>query len=116
MGRDFSIGNVESTSKGVSHVMCQILREFGYFKKNEDRQKIKMKDLAGAIYNLQSIFEIDFSDSEDARKEVVKQFGFYDSNTFEQVMTHIKIACDKLIECLVHETMIGCKFVIADWC
>ena len=25
MGRDFSIGNVESTSKAVSHVMSQIL-------------------------------------------------------------------------------------------
>ena len=116
MGRDFSIGNVESTSKAVSHVMVQILREFGYFKKNEDRQKIKMKDLAGAIYNLQYVLEIDFSNSEDARKELVKQFGFYDSDTFEEVLEHVKIACDKLTECLIHETMIGCKFVIADWC
>ena len=115
MGRDFSIGNVESTYKPVSHIMCHILREFGYFKKNENKQKIKMKDLAGAIYNLQYVFEIDFSNSEDARKELVKQFGYYDSDTFEQVMAHIKIACDKLIECLIHETMIGCKFVIADY-
>lgn len=116
MGRDFSIGNVESTSKAVSHIMAHMLREFGYFKKNEDRQKIKMKDLAGAIYNLQYLLEIDFSDSEDARKELVKQFGFYDSDTFEEVMAHVKIACDKLIECLIHGTMIGCKSVIADWC
>lgn len=115
MGRDFSIGNVESTIKPVSHIMYKMLKDFGYFKKIEDRQKIKMKDLAGAIYNLQYIFEIDFSNSEDARKELVKQFGFYDSDTFEQVMTHIEIACDKLTECLIHETMIGCKFVIADY-
>ena len=116
MGRDFSIGNVESTVKPVSHIMAHMLREFGYFKKNEDRQKIKMKDLASAICNLQYLLEIDFSDSEDARKELVKQFGFYDSDTFEEVLEHIKIACDKLTECLIDETMIGRKFVIADWC
>ena len=116
MGRDFSIGDVESTSKSVSHVMVQMLREFGYFKKNEDRQKIKMKDLAGTIYNIQCLLEIDFSDSEDARKKLVEYLGLYDSDTFEQVMAHIKIACDKLTECLINETMIGCKFVIADWC
>ena len=116
MGRDFSIGNVESTSKGVSHVMVQILREFGYFKKSEEREEIKMKDLASAVYNLKYVLEIDFSNSEDARKELVEQFGFYDSDTFENVMEHIKIAYDKLNECLINETMIGCKFVIADWC
>lgn len=115
MGRDFSIGNVESTFKPVSHVMGQILREFGYFKKIDDRQKIKMKDLAAAIYNLEYLIGLNPT-TEDAKKEIIKQFGFYDSDTFEQVMEHIKIACDKLIECLIHETMIGCKFVIADWC
>lgn len=115
MGRDFSIGNVESTSKTVSHIMCQILREFGYFKKNEDREKIKMKDLASAIYNLEYLIELNPT-TEDAKKEIIKQFGFYDSDTFEQVMEHVKIACDKLTECLIHETMIDCKFVIADWC
>ena len=50
------------------------------------------------------------------KKEIIKQFGFYDSDTVEQVLEHVKIACDKLTECLIHETMIGCKFVIADWC
>ena len=116
MGRDFSIGGIESTVKPVSHVMGQILKEFGYFKKIDDRQKIKMKDLASAIYNLQYVLKIDFSNSEDARKELVKQFGFYDSDTFEEVLEHVKISCDKLIECLVQEIMNGSKFVIADWC
>ena len=70
--------------------------------------------MGGAVYNLKYVLEIDFSNSEDARKELVKQFGFYDSDTFEQVMAHVKIACDNLIECLIHGTMLGCKFVIAN--
>ena len=115
MGRDFSINGVESTVKPVSYIMCQILREFGYFKKNENKQKVKMKDLACAIYNLKYLIELNPT-TEDAKKEIIKQFGFYDSDTFEEVIEHIKIACDKLTECLIHETMIGCKFVIADWC
>ena len=115
MGRDFLIGNVESTSKAVSYIMGQILREFGYFKNDKDNDKIEMKDLACAIYNLQYLIELNPT-TEDAKKEIIKQFGFYDSDTFEEVMEHIKIACNKLTECLIHETMIGCKFVIADWC
>ena len=52
MGRDFSIGGVESTVKPVSHVMFRILKEYDYFKNDKDHDLIKMKDLASAIYNL----------------------------------------------------------------
>jgi len=114
MGRDFSIGNVESTIKPVSYIMFKIFKEFDYFKNDKDKDKIKIKDLAGAIYNLEYLIELNPT-TEDAKKELVKQFGFYDSDTFEEVMEHIKIACNKLTECLIHETMIGCKFVIADY-
>ena len=114
MGRDFSIGDVESTVKPVSHIMFIILKEYDYFKNDKFHDKIKMKDLAGAIYNLEYLIELNPT-TEDAKKEFVKQFGFYDSDTFEEVMEHVKTACRKLTECLIHETMIGCKFVIADY-
>lgn len=114
MGRDFSIGGVESTVKPVSHVMFRILKEYDYFKNDKDHDLIKMKDLASAIYNLEYLIELN-PETEDAKNEIVKQFGFYDSDTFEEVMEHVKAACRKLTECLINETMIGCRFVRADY-
>lgn len=114
MGRDFSIGNVESTVKPVSYIMFKILKEFGYFKNKKDHDRIKMRDLAGAIYNLDYLIKLNPT-TEDSKKELIKQLGFYDSDTFEGVMEHIKTACEKLTECLVYEVMCGSKFVIADY-
>ena len=106
MGRDFSIGCSESTCKGVSHIMFQMVKLVSQPIAddiddilNEDKF-ISVKQLAEIIYNLR--YDLMVATQKNNFKEIfVENFKFYADDPFEEVLENCKRACDLFTDALI---------------
>ena len=112
MGRDFSIGRLNSTCKGTSYIMCQMVKLISQIKDGVDIDNIPHKDkhisteqLAIIIQSLKNDLTTVYYDSE-LKTKFVDVYKFYDEDTFEEVYENCKMACDLFVDALVDSILI----------
>jgi hypothetical protein len=107
MGRDFSIGCSDSTLKGVSHIMFDMVKNVSQIADNVDIDNIPHEDKHISIEQLAIIIQSLKNDlttvyyNNDLKTEFVESYKFYDDDTFEKVYENCKNACDLFIDALV---------------
>lgn len=103
MGRDFSIGHVESTFKPTSFIMYKILKDVCSFEDERENGIVYIEDLAKIITSLK--FIMDTVESPNAEKDNIKFFmenmSFYESDEFAETLKNCKDAYNLFIDCLV---------------
>lgn len=107
MGRDFSIGCSDSTCKGVSHIMFDMVKRISQIKDcididdipHEDKH-ISIEQLAIIIQSLKNDLTTVYYNS-DLKTEFVEGYKFYENDTFEEVYENCKMARDLFVDALV---------------
>ena len=107
MGRDFSIGCSDSTCKGVSHIMFDIVKCVSQIKDGvdiddipHDNKCISIEQLAIIIQSLKNDLTLVYYNN-DFKTKFVEGYKFYDNDTFEEVHKNCKMACDLFVDALV---------------
>jgi hypothetical protein len=107
MGRDFSIGCSDSTCKGVSHIMFDMVKLVSQIKDDIDIDDIPNEDKYVSIEQLAIIVQSLKNDltsvyyNSDLKTKFVEGYKFYDNDTFEEVHENCKMACDLFVDALV---------------
>ena len=107
MGRDFSIGCSDSTCKGVSHIMFQMVKDISQIADGVDIDDIPHEDKHISIEQLATIIQSLKEDlnaiNYDIRFKVkfIESYKFYEDDTFEKVFENCKMACDLFVDALV---------------
>ena len=107
MGRDFSIGHLNSTCKGTSYIMFQMVKLVSQIKDDvgvdniphEDKH-ISTEQLAIIIQSLKNDLTTVYYDS-DLKTKFVDVYKFYNEDTFEEVYENCKMACDLFVYALI---------------
>lgn len=107
MGRDFSIGCSDSTCKGVSHIMFDMVKLVSQIKDdidvddipNEDKY-VSVEQLAIIIQSLKNDLTLVYYNS-DLKTKFVEGYKFYDNDTFEEVLENCKMARDLFVDAMV---------------
>lgn len=107
MGRDFSIGCSDSTCKGVSHIMFQMVKLASQIKDGVDiddipheDKRISIEQLAIIVQSLKNDLTTVYYNS-DLKTKFVEGYKFYEDDTFEKVHENCKMACDLFVDALV---------------
>lgn len=107
MGRDFSIGCSDSTCKGVSHIMFDMVKTVSQIEDDVDIDDIPYEDkhisieqLAIIIQSLKNDLSMTYYNS-DLKTKFVEGYKFYDNDTFEEVLENCKMACNLFVDALV---------------
>lgn len=106
MGRDFSIGCSDSTCKGVSHIMFQIVKDVSQIADSIDIDDISHEDKYISIEQLAIIVQSLKNDlttiyyNSNLKTKFVESYKFYDNDTFEDVFENCKMACDLFVDAL----------------
>lgn len=105
MGRDFSIGCSDSTCKGVSHIMFDMVKRVSQIKDDVDidyihDKYISIEQLAIIIQSLKNDLTTVYFNN-DFRVKFVEGYKFYNDDTFEDVLDNCKSACDLFVDALV---------------
>ena len=106
MGRDFSLGCSDSTCKGVSHIMFQMVKLVSQPIAddiddilNEDKF-ISVKQLAEIIYSLRhDLITVQYNS--ELKAKFVECYKFYTDDAFEEVLENCKRACDLFTDALI---------------
>lgn len=107
MGRDFSIGCSDSTLKGVSHIMFQMVKNVSQIADSIDIDNIPHEDKHISIEQLAMIIQSLKNDlstvyyNNDLKTKFVEGYKFYDNDTFETVFESCESACNLFINALV---------------
>ena len=107
MGRDFSIGCSDSTCKGVSHIMFEMVKRVSQIKDDVSVDDIPHEDKHISIEQLATIIQSLKEDlnaiNYDIRFKVkfIESYKFYEDDTFEKVFENCKMACDLFVDALV---------------
>lgn len=107
MGRDFSIGCSDSTCKGVSHIMFDMVKVVSQIKDGVDIDNIPHEDKHISIEQLAIIIQSLKNDltavyyNSDLKTKFVEGYKFYEDDTFEKVYENCKMACDLFVDVLV---------------
>lgn len=109
MGRDFSIGCSDSTCKGVSHIMFDMVKVVSQIKDDVDiddihDKHISIEQLAIIIQSLKNDLTAVYYNS-DLKTKFVEGYKFYDNDTFEEVFKNCKMACDLFVDALVDSVL-----------
>ena len=111
MGRDFSIGCSDSTCKGTSHIMFQMVKLVSQIKDGASVDNIPSKDKHISIEQLATIIQSLKEDlnaiNYDIRFKVkfIESYKFYEDDTFEKVFENCKRACDLFVDALVNSIL-----------
>jgi hypothetical protein len=107
MGRDFSIGCSDSTLKGVSHIMFDMVKNVSQIADDVDIDNISHEDkhisieqLAMIIQSLKDDLATVYYDN-DLKTKFVEGYKFYDNDTFETVFENCEMARDLFVNALV---------------
>lgn len=105
MGRDFSIGCSDSTLKGVSHIMFQMVKNVSQIADDIDNiphqdKHISIEQLAMIIQSLRNDLATVYYNN-DLKIKFVEGYKFYDNDTFETVFESCESACNLFINALV---------------
>lgn len=107
MGRDFSIGCSDSTCKGVSHIMFQMVKDVSQIKDGVDiddipheNKHISIEQLAMIVQSLKEDLITVYYNSE-LKTKFVEGYKFYENDTFEKVYENCKMAYDLFVDALV---------------
>lgn len=107
MGRDFSIGCSDSTCKGVSHIMFDMVKVVSQIKDGIDIDDIPHEDkhisieqLAIIVQSLKDDLTLAYYENE-LKTKFVECYKFYDSDTFEEVYENCETARDLFVDALV---------------
>lgn len=106
MGRDFSIGCSDSTCKGVSHIMFDMVKHVSPIKDDVDIDDISYENKYISIEQLAIIIQSLKNDlitvyyNNDLKTKFVEGYKFYDNDTFEEVFENCKMACDLFVDAL----------------
>ena len=111
MGRDFSIGCSNSTCKGVSHIMFQMVKLVSQIKDGVDiddilheDKHISIEQLAIIIWRLKNdLFAVQYDSG--LKEKFVEYYKFYDSDTFEYVLENCENARDLFVDALIDSIM-----------
>ena len=104
MGRDFSIGCSDSTSKRVSHIMFSMVK---FVLQIDDADKIPHEDKHIPIKQLAMIIRTLKNDlvtvkyNSDLKAKFVEGYRFYEDDTFDTVRECCESACDLFVNALV---------------
>ena len=107
MGRDFSIGCSDSTCKGVSHVMFNMVKTVLQIKDGVNIDDIPHEDKHVSIEQLAIIIQSLKNDlitvyyNNDLKTKFIEGYKFYDDDTFEDALDNCKLACDLFVDALV---------------
>ena len=107
MGRDFSIGCSDSTCKGVSHIMFNMVKLVSQIKDDIDIDDILNEDKYVSIEQLAIIVQSLKNDltsvyyNSDLKTKFVEGYKFYDNDTFEEVLENCEMARDLFVDALV---------------
>lgn len=107
MGRDFSIGCSDSTCKGVSHIMFDMVRHISQIKDGIDIDDIPHEDKHISIEQLAIIVQSLKNDltavyyNSYLKAKFVDGYKFYDNDTFEEVFENCEMARDLFVDALV---------------
>jgi len=107
MGRDFSIGHVESTFKPTSFIMYKILKDVCGFEDERENGIVYIEDLAKIITNLKFIINTMKSTNinEDAIKCFMENLSFYKTDKFAETLENCKYAYNLFVDCLVESVI-----------
>lgn len=102
MGRDFSIGYTDSTNKGVSHIMFQMVKRVSQIEEDD----IPSQDKHISIEQLYRILEelkncLDAVQYGKFKAEFVECFKFYEDDTFEKVFENCERAYEIFTNALI---------------
>ena len=107
MGRDFSIGCSDSTCKGVSHIMFDMVKLVSQIKDDIDiddipneHKYVSIEQLAIIVQSLKNDLTSVYYNS-DLKTKFVEGYKFYDNDTFEEVHENCKMVCDLFVDALV---------------
>lgn len=107
MGRDFSIGCSDSTCKGVSHIMFDMVKRVLQIKDGVDiddipyeNKHISIEQLAIIIQSLKNDL-ITVCYNSDLKTKFVESYKFHDNDTFEEVLENCEMARDLFVDALV---------------
>ena len=109
MGRDFSIGCSDSTSKGVSSIMFSMVKLVSQI---DDVDKIPHKDKYISIEQLARIIRTLKNDlvavkyNSDLKAKFVEGYRFYADDTFDTVRECCESACDLFTNALVNAILV----------
>lgn len=107
MGRDFSIGCSNSTCKGVSYIMFNMVKHVSQIKDGVDIDDIPSKDKHISVEQLARIIRILKNDlvaiqyDNELKVKFIEVYKFYDSDTFDKIRENCKKACDLFVNTLV---------------
>lgn len=107
MGRDFSIGCSNSTCKGVSHIMFDMVKHVSQIKDGIDIDDILHEDKHISIEQLAIIIQSLKNDlttvyyNDNIKTKFVEGYKFYDDDTFEKVFKNCETARDLFVDALV---------------
>lgn len=107
MGRDFSIGCSDSTCKGVSHIMFDMVKRASQIKDGVNIDDIPYEDKCVSIEQLAIIIQSLRNDlsavyyNSELKTKFVEGYKFYDNDTFEKVSENCKMACNLFVDALV---------------
>lgn len=107
MGRDFSISCSDSTCKGVSHIMFQMVKLVSEIKDCIDVDDIPCEDKYISITQLARVIQTLKEDLNAINYDIIfkvkfiESYKFYEDDTFEKVHKNCKIACDLFVDALV---------------
>lgn len=107
MGRDFSIGCSDSTCKGVSHIMFDMVKVVSQIKDGIDIDDIPHEDKHISIEQLAIIIQSLKNDltavyyNNDFKTKFVDGYKFYNDDAFEKVLENCKMARDLFVDALI---------------
>ena len=113
MGRDFSIGCSDSTCKGVSHIMFEIIKLVSQIKDGISVDDIPHEDKYISVEQLATIIQSLRNDlvavqyNSELKTKFVECYKFYVDDTFEEVFKNCESARNLFVDALVDSIL--CK-------
>lgn len=110
MGRDFSVGYSDSTCKGVSHIMFQMVKLVSQIADGVDIDNIPHEDKYISVEQLAGIVKI-LRDTlittqyNNFKEKFVECYKFYEDDTFEKVFENYKRAYDLFVDALINSIL-----------
>lgn len=107
MGRDFSIGCSDSTCKGVSHIMFQMVKLVSQIKDGVDIDDIPHEDKYISVEQLATIIQSLRNDldavqyNSELKAKFVECYKFYANDTFEEVFKNCESARNLFVDALI---------------
>lgn len=107
MGRDFSIGCSDSTCKGTSHIMFQMVKLVSQIKDGISVDDIPHENKYTSVEQLATIIQSLRNDliavqyNSELKAKFVEDYKFYTDDTFEEVFENCKKACDLFVDTLI---------------